>query len=175
VRLVRRVAWALLLRAFPADFRRRYGAEMADSVRRARAEVVGGRPAQARFCLGLAADLLAAAVRLRLRPAEVARRSLDQGQVLRGRSLGAVMGSFTVDLQHARRALFRTPGVVALIVCTLGLGIGLTTAVFSVVHGVLLRPFAYAKPHALVNVSGAYVNDGVKRTALAGGTYRAIT
>ena len=85
------------------------------------------------------------------------------------------MGSFAVDLHHARRALLRAPGLAALIVLTLGLGIGLNTAVFGVVHAVLLRPFAYAEPHELVEVSGAYVNDDVKRTALAGRAYRDIT
>ena len=177
-RLARRAAYGLLLRAFPSEFRHRHGRELADSVARARAELGGGQLAAARFWLGVAADLLAAAVRLRLRPAQPAqagRHDRDRERVLRGQDLGAVMGSLAVDLHHAHRALVRTPGVAALIVLTLGLGIGLNTAVFSVVHGVLLRPFAYAEPHELVDVSGAYLNDGVKRVALPGGTYRAIT
>jgi predicted permease len=85
------------------------------------------------------------------------------------------MDTLTVDFLHARRALARTPGVVTLIVATLGVGIGLTTSVFSVVNGVLLRPLPYAQPHALVDVSAAYVKDGVKRAALSGETYRAIS
>lgn len=156
MRLARRAAYALLLRAFPREFRRRHGRELFDSVARARAELGGGRLAAARFWLGVAADVLAAAVRLRVRPARTAQASRDDRdrvRVLRGQDLGAVMGSLAVDLHHARRALVRTPGVAALIVLTLGLGIGLNTAVFSVVHGVLLRPFAYAEPPWCTRVS----------------------
>jgi putative ABC transport system permease protein len=84
------------------------------------------------------------------------------------------MSSLMADLHHARRTLTRRPAVAALIVGTLGLGIGLNTAVFSVVSRVLLRPLPYAEPHELVDVSAAYTEDSVKRAALAGGTYRSI-
>ncbi len=172
---LRRVLWALLLRAFPRDFRRRHGREMADAVGRARAEQPGGPLPAARFWLRTVEDLLGAAVRLQLQPAEAGQRSRGRERFFRGRDRRALMGSLAVDLHHARRALVRTPGLAALIVSTIGLGIGLNTAVFSVVHAVLLKPFAYAEPHELVEVSGAYVHDDVKRTGLAGDAYRAIT
>ena len=50
----------------------------------------------------------------------------------------------------------RAPGFAATAVITLALGVGATTAVFSVVHGVLLRPLPYAAPDRLVRVWEEY-------------------
>jgi predicted permease len=54
------------------------------------------------------------------------------------------------DLVLAARSLRRAPSFTAIAVATLGLGIGLSTAVFSVVNGVLLRPLAYPDASRLV-------------------------
>jgi putative ABC transport system permease protein len=54
------------------------------------------------------------------------------------------------DLRHAWRGLRRTPIITATVVLTLGLGVGASTAVFSVVHAVLLRPLPYPEPDQLV-------------------------
>ena len=50
----------------------------------------------------------------------------------------------------------RAPGFAATAVITLALGVGTTTAVFSVVHGVLLRPLPYAAPDRLVRLWEEY-------------------
>src|SRR3974390_300172 len=50
------------------------------------------------------------------------------------------------DLKFAVRQLFKTPGFTASAALTLALGIGATTALFSVVYGVLISPYPYAKP-----------------------------
>jgi putative ABC transport system permease protein len=56
------------------------------------------------------------------------------------------------DVRSALVAMRRAPGFAATAVVTLALGIGATTAVFSIVHGVLLRPLSYADPDRLVRL-----------------------
>ena len=67
------------------------------------------------------------------------------------------------DLKYAVRTLARTPGFTAIAVLTLSLGIGATTAIFSVVHGVLMKPLPYRDPEQLANI---WVDLGVGNQSL---------
>ena len=56
------------------------------------------------------------------------------------------------DLRHALRALPRRPGFTVAAVLTLALGIGATTAIFSVVYSVLFKPLPYPNSDELVRI-----------------------
>jgi predicted permease len=62
------------------------------------------------------------------------------------------------DLRYGLRNLFRNPGFAAVAVLTLALGIGATTAIFSVVNGIFLRPLPYPEPARLMQVRMVYEN-----------------
>jgi predicted permease len=61
-----------------------------------------------------------------------------------------IMSSILHDLKYAFRLLAKSPGFTAVAIITLALGIGATTAIFSVVSGVLLSPLPFPNPSRLV-------------------------
>ena len=62
------------------------------------------------------------------------------------------MGGLANDLRYAMRRLRKNPGVTSVAIITLALGIGATTAIFSVVYGVLLRPLPYSDPNRIMAI-----------------------
>jgi putative ABC transport system permease protein len=60
------------------------------------------------------------------------------------------------DTRFAFRHLFKHPGFTAVAVLTLALGVGATTAIFSAVRAVVLRPFAYAEPERVFLVGETF-------------------
>ncbi|HVO12391.1 MAG TPA: ABC transporter permease [Vicinamibacteria bacterium] len=72
---------------------------------------------------------------------------------LSGKASRLVLESFVSDGRFALRQLAKSRGFALVAVLTLALGIGATTAIFSVVYGVLLRPLPFPEPDRIVAVS----------------------
>src|SRR4051812_30107209 len=72
------------------------------------------------------------------------------------------------DVRYAARSLRATPIFTLIVLATLAIGVGATTAIFSTVNAVLLRPLPYLRAGELVSVRTRYV-DGRATTGLVSG------
>lgn len=77
----------------------------------------------------------------------------------RQRGVAVTVASLQQDLRYALRTLRAKPGFTLAILLTLVLSIGSNTAIFSVVHAVVLKPLPYPEPERLVTVGAAIEGD----------------
>lgn len=77
------------------------------------------------------------------------------------------MFSLVQDLRFAVRMLLKNPGYTAAAVATLALGLGANTAIFSVVHSVVLAPLPYETPEELVRVHSTRESQGIATAGLS--------
>jgi predicted permease len=82
------------------------------------------------------------------------------------------MGTLVQDIRFGLRMLRKNRGFTVVAVLTLALGIGVCTAVFSVVDTILLRPLAYFQPDRLVTVTETLPKMGMDEIGVAAGEYQ---
>ena len=75
------------------------------------------------------------------------------------------------NLRYVVRVLWKQPGFTAVAVLTLALGIGATTAIFSVVYGVLLKPLPFHEPDRLVALYHLAPGFGTNELPQSAATY----
>jgi putative ABC transport system permease protein len=80
--------------------------------------------------------------------------------------------TFVQDVHYGARLLTRNRGFAAAAILTIALGIGATTAVFSVVYGVVLRPMPYPDAGRLVNLWSSIPEMALPRAFVSAANYR---
>src|SRR5687767_8363101 len=77
------------------------------------------------------------------------------------------METLLQDLRYTARNLLRQPGFALTAILTLALGIGATTAIFSVVNAIVLRPLPYPRADRIVALQNHYTKSGVRSNSIS--------
>jgi len=161
-----RIASAVYRRALillPREFRHEFGDELVQCFDRLAAEARTGRGRVA-----VVQTLLASLLDLATRAPREHLAAARAGALATGG-----WGGWWLDVRHAARRLARRPSFTFASVLVLGLGIAAATSVFTLVHGVLLRPLPYPDPDELVVVDHGGHGIGIPQgMGIAYGVYR---
>ncbi|HKG81520.1 MAG TPA: ABC transporter permease, partial [Pyrinomonadaceae bacterium] len=77
------------------------------------------------------------------------------------------MENLIKDLRYGIRSFLKRPGFLVIAVSTLALGIGATTAMFTVVNSMLLRPLQFPEPERIVLLEGVNPRQGIKQSNMS--------
>ncbi len=92
-------------------------------------------------------------------------------QEVRGYGWENMIETFLADLRHATRWLLANRGFTAISLIALALGIGATTAIFSILNGVLLKPLPYSHPEQLVALRHTAPGVGIEDLDISTSVY----
>jgi predicted permease len=150
-----------LLKLYPAAFRSEYERDLMLAFDTACEESRAAGEPRWRFGLGLARDFVATVPRVWwthvIRPRRrVGTRSNKESQL---------MQNLLKDIRFAIRGLVRKPGLAITAVMALALGIGLTTAMFSIVNGIILKGLPVEQPQEIMAINRINPAEGQNRLA----------
>ncbi len=148
-----RASWSrryyrLLLWLYPAEFRRAHARDLEEAFQ-ASLRVYAtqyGWPGVPRAWARVLVDTVVHAIAQRRDP----RRALASNSTVPNQSRRHMVSHVLRDVRHAGRGLRKRPGFAIAVLLTVGFAVGANTAVFSVVHAVLLRSLPFHEPAALV-------------------------
>ena len=152
-----------VLRICPRDFQAGYGADLLETVaaRQDDWQQLGSIGRQKQRVREIVA-LIRSACGLRVGSRHHSTRSPRKGNL---------MDDLWIDIRHSFRRLAKTPAFTSIAVLTLALGIGASTAIFSLVNGILLEPLPYPDSDRLVAIWNEASGVGIDQFELSDAVY----